>query len=52
MIGSLLDKDIEISGFLNALDPLSTLNAMSCVGAKIKNDYTKIKIFSRYLNEE
>jgi 5-enolpyruvylshikimate-3-phosphate synthase len=47
MIGSLLDQDIEISGFLNALDPLSTLNALSCFGAKIKNDNTKIKIFNK-----
>ena len=47
MIGSLLDQDIEISGFLNALDPLSTLNALSSVGVKIKNDNTKIKIFNK-----
>ena len=47
MIGSLLDQDIEITGFLNALDPLSTLNALSSVGVKIKNDNTKIKIFNK-----
>ena len=43
MIGSLLDEDIEITGFLNALDPLSTLNALSSVAVS----YTHLTLLTQ-----
>jgi len=36
IIGSLLNEDIEISGFLNGEDPISTANALNAIGSSIK----------------
>ena len=38
IIGSLLDEDIQISGFLFAEDPLSTISALRNLGHKIEID--------------
>ena len=38
IIGSLLDKDIQISGFLFAEDPLSTIGALRNLGNEIEID--------------
>ena len=36
IIGSLLNEDIEINGFLNAEDPISTVNALNAIGSSIQ----------------
>ena len=38
IIGSLLDEDIQISGFLFAEDPLSTIGALRNLGHEIEID--------------
>ena len=45
IIGSLLDEDIQISGFLFAEDPLSTIGALRNLGHKIEidNDIVSVK---------
>ncbi len=46
IIGSLLNCDINVSGFLNAKDPLSTMAALNQIGAliNIDGDLVKIKV--------
>ena len=47
IIGSLLNCDIKITGFLNAQDPLSTLAALNQIGAVINNDGDLVEIKKR-----
>ena len=47
IIGSLLNCDIKITGFLNAEDPLSTMAALSQIGALIKKDGDIVEIKKR-----
>ena len=46
IIGSLLNEDIEISGFLNGEDPISTANALNAIGSSIKINGTSVSISS------
>tara|TARA_B100001093_G_scaffold515925_1_gene593469 strand:- start:460 stop:1743 length:1284 start_codon:yes stop_codon:yes gene_type:complete len=46
IIGSLLNCDMEIEGFLDAEDPNSTLNALNKLGASISRDANRV-----YLNK-
>ena len=46
IIGSLLNCDMEIEGFLDAEDPNSTLDALNKLGASIRSDARRI-----YLNK-
>ena len=47
IIGSLLNCDINVSGFLNAKDPLSTMAALNKIGASINMDGDLVKIKKR-----
>ena len=47
MIGSLLNCDIEISGFLDAEDPNSTMMALNNLGSSIKKDNDIVTISHR-----
>ena len=47
ILGSLLNCDIEISGFLDADDPNSTLNALNEIGASIKKIGSKVILCKR-----
>ena len=47
IIGSLLNCDIKISGFLNAQDPLSTMSALNQIGALINKDSNLVEIKKR-----
>ncbi len=47
IIGSLLNCDINVSGFLNAKDPLSTMAALNQIGASINKDDDLVKIKKR-----
>ena len=47
IIGSLLNCDIKISGFLDAEDPNSTMLALNNLGASIKKDKNKVSISHR-----
>ena len=47
IVGSLLNCDINISGFLNAKDPLSTMSALNQIGALINKDGDLVKIKKR-----
>ena len=47
ILGSLLNCDMEISGFLDANDPNSTLNALNEIGASIKKSGSKIILCKR-----
>ena len=47
IIGSLLNCDINVSGFLNAKDPLSTMDALNQIGALIIKDGDLVKIKKR-----
>jgi 3-phosphoshikimate 1-carboxyvinyltransferase len=47
IIGSLLNEDIEISGFLNGEDPISTANALNAIGSSIKINGTSVSIKKR-----
>jgi 3-phosphoshikimate 1-carboxyvinyltransferase len=47
IIGSLCNKDISISGFLNGEDPLSTLNALNQIGSDILFEEGIVKISRR-----
>ena len=44
IIGSILNCDMEIDGFLDSADPNSTLNALNEIGASIKKDKEKAKL--------
>ena len=47
IIGSLLNCDINVSGFLNAKDPLSTMAALNQIGALINKDGDLVRIKKR-----
>ena len=47
IIGSLLNEDIKINGFLNAEDPISTVNALNAIGSSIKVNNTAVVIKKR-----
>ena len=47
MIASYLNADINITGFLNGNDPLSTANALNQIGAGIKINGTNVSIAKR-----
>ena len=47
IIGSLLNCDMEIEGFLDAEDPNSTLNALNKLGASISRDANRIFLNKR-----
>ena len=47
MIASFLDADINITGFLNGNDPISTANALNQIGAGINIDATNVSITRR-----
>ena len=49
ILGSLLNCDMEISGFLDANDPNSTLNALNEIGASIKKSGSKVILCKREL---
>ena len=47
ILGALLNCDMEISGFLEANDPNSTLNALNEIGASIKKRGSKVILCKR-----
>ena len=47
ILGSLLNCDMKISGFLDAYDPNSTLNALNEIGASIKKSGSKVILCKR-----
>ena len=47
MIGSLLNADIKITGFLNGEDPISTANALNKIGSSIAIEGTEVNIKKR-----
>ena len=47
ILGSLLNCDMEIRGFLDANDPNSTLNALNEIGASIKKSGSKVILCKR-----
>ena len=47
ILGSLLNCNMEISGFLDANDPNSTLNALNDIGASIKKSGSKVILCRR-----
>ena len=47
IIGSLLNCDIKISGFLDAQDPNSTMMALNNLGSLIKKDKNLVSISHR-----
>ena len=47
IIGSLLNCDMEIEGFLDAYDPNSTLNALNKIGASIKKTNNSVVLTKR-----
>jgi 3-phosphoshikimate 1-carboxyvinyltransferase len=47
ILGSLLNCDMKVRGFLNANDPNSTLNALNKIGAEIEKQDDKVFLHSR-----
>ena len=47
IIGSFLNSDMEINGFLDADDPNSTLSALNQMGASIRKDQNKVFLTKR-----
>ena len=47
IIGSLLNCDMEIEGFLDAYDPNSTLNALNNIGASITKNNNSVILTKR-----
>jgi len=47
IIGSLLNCNMEIEGFLDAYDPNSTLNALNKIGAAIKKNHNSVVLTKR-----
>ena len=47
IIGSFLNSDMEIDGFLDADDPNSTLSALNQIGASIRKDHNKVFLTKR-----
>ena len=49
IIGSILNCDMEIDGFLDSADPNSTLNALNEIGASIKKEQEKVYLSKRHI---
>jgi len=47
IIGSLLNCDMQVNGFLNAHDPISTANALNAIGASISINGTEVILKKR-----
>ena len=47
ILGSLLNCDMKVRGFLNANDPNSTLNALNKIGAGIEKQDDKVFLHKR-----
>ena len=47
IIGSLLNCDMHVNGFLNAQDPISTVNALNSIGSSISIDENKVTLKKR-----
>ena len=47
ILGSLLNEDIAIEGFLNGEDPISTANALNAIGSSITINGTSVIIEKR-----
>ena len=47
ILGSLLNCDMKVKGFLNAHDPNSTLNALNKIGAAIEKQEDKVFLQKR-----
>ena len=47
IIGSLLNCDMHINGFLNAQDPISTVNALNSIGSSISINENKVTLKKR-----
>ena len=49
IIGSILNCDMEIDGFLDSADPNSTLNALNEIGASVKKEQEKVYLSKRHI---
>ena len=47
IIGSLLNCDMQVNGFLNAQDPISTVNALNSIGSSISINENKVTLKRR-----
>tara|TARA_B100001057_G_scaffold96340_1_gene92967 strand:- start:142 stop:687 length:546 start_codon:yes stop_codon:yes gene_type:complete len=47
IIGSLLNCDMQVNGFLNAHDPIATANALNAIGASISINGTEVILRKR-----
>ena len=47
IIGSLLNCDMHVNGFLNAQDPISTVNALNSIGASISINGSEVILKKR-----
>ena len=47
IIGSLLNCDMHVNGFLNAQDPISTVNALNLIGSSISINENKVTLKKR-----
>ena len=47
IIGSLLNCDMHVNGFLNAQDPISTVNALNSIGSSISINENKVTLKKR-----
>ena len=47
ILGSILNEDISIEGFLNGEDPISTANALNAIGSSITINGTSVSIKKR-----
>ena len=47
IIGSLLNCDMQVNGFLNAHDPIATVNALNAIGASISINGTEVILRKR-----
>ena len=47
IIGSLLNCDMQVNGFLNAHDPIATVNALNAIGASISINGTEVILKKR-----
>ena len=48
ILGSILNEDITIEGFLNGKDPISTVNALNAIGSSIRVNGTSVTIQKRH----
>ena len=49
ILGSILNEDISIEGFLNGEDPISTANALNAIGSSITVNGTSVSIKKRHI---